>query len=75
VCTYQCSGSMNVWFGSGTADPCLWLTNPDSDLDSDPDPQLDADPDPYFFVIDLQEANKKHIFFEVFLLFTFWWYI
>ena len=23
VCTYQCSGSMNVWFGSGTADPCL----------------------------------------------------
>jgi hypothetical protein len=34
--------------------------NPDSDLDSDPDPQLDADPDPYFF--DLQEANKKHIF-------------
>jgi hypothetical protein len=45
--------------------------NPDSDLDSDPDPQLDADPDPYFFVIDLQEANKKHIFFEVFLLVTF----
>jgi hypothetical protein len=45
--------------------------NPDSDLDSDPDPQLDADPDPYFFVIDLQEANKKQIFFEVFLLITF----
>ncbi len=45
--------------------------NPDSDLDSDPDPQLDADPDPYFFVIDLQEANKKQIFIEVFLLIAF----
>ncbi len=40
-------------------------------FDSDPDPQLDVDPDPYFFVIDLQEANKKQIFFEIFLLITF----
>jgi hypothetical protein len=23
VCIYQCSGSMNIWCGSGTADPCL----------------------------------------------------
>jgi len=37
--------------------------NPDSDSDSDPDPD--------FFVIDLQEANKKQIFFEFFLLITF----
>jgi hypothetical protein len=29
------------------------------DPDSDPDP--DADPDPAFFVIDLQDANKKLI--------------
>jgi hypothetical protein len=26
----------------------------------DPDPDPDADPDPPFFVIDLQEANKKN---------------
>jgi hypothetical protein len=33
----------------------------------DPDP--DADPDPAIFVIDLQDANKKIIFFKkVFLL-------
>jgi hypothetical protein len=35
----------------------------------DPDP--DADPDPAIFVIDLQDANKKLMFFKVFLLFTF----
>jgi hypothetical protein len=45
--------------------------NPDSDSDSDLDPNLDADPDPAIFVIDLQEANKKQIFYEVFLLITF----
>ncbi len=45
--------------------------NPDSDSDSDPDPHLDGDPDPDFFIIDLQDANKKLIFFEVFLLITF----
>jgi hypothetical protein len=32
----------------------------------------DADPDPAIFVIDLQDANKKQIFFrQVFLLFYF----
>ncbi len=36
---------------------------------SDPDP--DADPDRAFFVIDLEEANKK----QVFLLITFRSYI
>jgi hypothetical protein len=31
------------------------------DPDSDPDP--DADPDPSIFIIDLQDANKKLMFF------------
>ncbi len=29
----QCCGSMTFWGGSGTADPCLWLMDPDSDPD------------------------------------------
>jgi hypothetical protein len=40
-------------------------------MDTDPDSDLDADPDPAIFVIDLQDANKKRIKKEVFLLFTF----
>jgi hypothetical protein len=47
--TYQCSGSMTFWCGSGYADPCLWLIDPD------------ADPDPAIFVIDLQSSLKKKI--------------
>ncbi len=35
--------------GSGSANPCLWLMDPDSD------------PDPSIFIIDLQDANKKLI--------------
>ncbi len=37
--------AVTFWYGSGsiTADPCLWL----------------MDPDPAVFVIDLQDANKK----------------
>jgi hypothetical protein len=35
----------------------------------DPDP--DADPDPSFFIIDLQDANKKQILKKVFLHITF----
>jgi hypothetical protein len=31
----------------------------------------DADPDPFIFIIDLQDANKKLIFLEVFLRITF----
>ncbi len=27
----QCSGSMTFWCGSGSADPCLWLMDPDPD--------------------------------------------
>ncbi len=37
-------------------------------LTMDPDPDLD--PDPAIFVIDLHDANKKHIFWKVFLLIT-----
>ncbi len=39
--SHQCCGSMTFWCGSGSADFCLWL----------------MDPDPPIFVIDLQEAN------------------
>ncbi len=48
----QCCGSMTFWCGSGSgsADPCLWLM--------DPDPY----PDPAIFIIDLEDANKKIIF-------------
>ncbi len=46
-------------------------------VDSDPDPRIHAsdpclwlmDPDPFFLVIDLQDANKKLIFFFCLLLF------
>jgi hypothetical protein len=41
----------------------------DPDPDSDPDP--DADPDPSIFITDLQDANKKLIFFKVFLYITY----
>ncbi len=53
----QCSGSITFWRGSGSgaADPCLWLMDPDSD------PVPDADQDPAIFVIYLQDANKKLI--------------
>ncbi len=46
-CQNHCCGSMTFWCGSrsGSADPCLWLMNPDSDPDSD------LDPDPAIFVI------------------------
>jgi hypothetical protein len=46
---------MTFWggsgFGSGSADSCLWLMDPD------------ADQDPAIFLIDLQDANKKLIIF------------
>ena len=44
----QFCGSMTFWYGSGSADPCLWL--------------IETDPDPAIFVIDLPDANKKLIF-------------
>ncbi len=58
---FQCCGFMTFWCGSGYADPCLWLMEPDPE----------SDPDPAIFVIDLQDANKKLLF----LLITFWRYI
>ncbi len=42
---YQSCGSVTFWYGSGSADPCLWL--------------MDPDPDPTIFVPDLQDANTK----------------
>ncbi len=53
-CQYQCCGSMAFWGGSGSesADPCRWL--------------MDPDPDPAIFVIDLQDASKKLIFWHNF---------
>ncbi len=45
---------MTFWCGSWSADPCLWLMDPDSD------------PDPSIFIIDLQDANKKQTFFNKF---------
>ncbi len=55
----QCCGSMTFWggSGSGSADPCLWLMD------------LDPDPDPAIFVIDLQDASKKLIFYHSFFCF------
>ncbi len=48
----QCCGSMTFWGGSrsGSADPCLWLMDPDSD------------PDTSIFVIGLQDASRTLIF-------------
>jgi hypothetical protein len=50
---------MTIWWGCGSgfgsADPCLWL----------------VDPDPAFFVIDLEDANKKPIFKQIFCLLLF----
>ncbi len=39
----QSCGSMKFWYGSGSADPYLWL----------------MDPDPAIFVSDLQDVNNK----------------
>ncbi len=41
----------------GSTDPCLW--------------PMDSDPDPAFFVIDLQDANKKQFFYKIFCLLLF----
>ncbi len=53
----HCSSSMTFWYGSGSADPCLW--------------QMDPDTDPAIFFIDLQEANKKLILKKFFCLLLF----
>jgi hypothetical protein len=56
---WQCSGSMPFWggSGSGSADPCLWL--------------IDPDPDPAIFVIDLRDASKNLIFNTIFFAYYF----
>ncbi len=47
--------------GSGSADPCLWL--------------MDPDPEPSIFIIDLQDANKKtNLKKKLFLHIPFWRY-
>jgi hypothetical protein len=55
-CQQYC-GSMIFWCGSGSgsgfADSCLWLIDPDWDPDVDPDPAI--------FVIDLQDAKDKKV--------------
>ncbi len=61
--TGQCSGYMTFWCGSGSADPCLWL--------------MDPDPDPAIFVIDLKdkmsEKSHKTVGIKVFLtIFACW---
>jgi uncharacterized membrane protein YjdF len=54
---------MTFWCGSGSgsADPCLWI----------------MDPDPAIFVIDLQDAcqQKTNFSTKFCLLITFWRYI
>ncbi len=53
----HCSGSMTFWCGSGSADPCLWL--------------MDPDPNPAILIVDLQDAKKKLIKKSFFCLLLF----
>ncbi len=55
----QCCGSMKFWYGSGSADPYLWLMDPDPFADSDP----------AIFVSDLQDVKK--LFFSKFFAYYF----
>ncbi len=56
---YWCESGSRSGSRSGSADPCLWL----------------MDPDPSIFISGLQDANKKLILFgKVFLYITFWRY-
>ncbi len=51
----QCCGSMTFWCGSGSADPCLWLMDPDSEAD------------PSIFIIDQQKTPLKNKIFCILL--------
>ncbi len=51
----QCCGAITFWCGSGSADPCLWV----------------MDPDPAICIMDLQDANKKLIFSQIFPAYFF----
>jgi hypothetical protein len=59
ACCTQCCGSMTFWYGSRSADPCLW--------------PMDQDPaiDPAILDLDLQDTKKKLFFSEVFCLLLF----
>jgi len=61
-CLQQCRRIATYWYGSGSVDPYLWLM----------DPTLYPASGPAIFVSDLQDANHKLIFLQVFLLVTFW---
>jgi hypothetical protein len=50
-----------------SADPCLWLMDPDQDSDSDPDPGSGS----CYFITDLQDARKKLIFSTIFSAYYF----
>ncbi len=62
----QCCGSMTFWCGSGSADPCLWLMNPDAD------PDLESGSS-YFrhWPSRCQQIRYPKLFFKFCLLITF----
>ncbi len=53
----QCCECVTFWYGSGSADPYQWLTDPD--------------PDPAFFVSNLKIQQKNYFFSKFFLPITF----
>jgi hypothetical protein len=64
VPTYQCWGCVTFWCGSGSADPYLWLTDPD--LDQTPDPLntftregINLVSDPYLLTTDPDPGGPK----------------
>ncbi len=61
----QCSGSMTFWCGSGSADPCLWL------IDPDPEPGSGSC---YFRRLPSGCQQKTNFLTQFVLLVTFWRY-
>ncbi len=59
----QCFGAMTFWCGSGSADPCLWLMDPDPGSGS------------CYFRHRPSRCQQKTNFRKVFLLITFWRHI
>ncbi len=60
----QCCGSMTLWGGSGSSDPCLWLMDPDPGSGSC-----------YFRYWPSRCQQKTNFLTQFFLLITFWSYI
>jgi hypothetical protein len=58
-CFRQCCGFMTFLCGSGSADPCLWLMDPDRSISS----------------LTFKSPTKNNFFKKVFLLITFWRYV